>query len=162
MWIVRPIYLRDCVGLRQFVLRILAQQFAVKLLLAIAVAIVISDSHETPHPAVLRDPLSAFVLIVLIAPIVETLLLQAAPIETCRGLRRSKWVQFLSGWLPFAALHFPLGVAAGVAGFVGGAFFTHTYLECRSRSWWSSVGTTVTTHSLHNLVVFPLLLIMSG
>ena len=100
---------------------------------------------------------------VIFAPPLETLLLQAAPIEILRAFRMPRVLQFLIGSVPFAALHFPGGVAAGIgAGVVGGIFFSHTYLECRSRSWWTAAWATTATHSLHNLIVLPLALAMFG
>src|SRR5687768_1903824 len=91
MWILLPIHLRQCAGLRQFVLRMLAQPFAVKVLVAIAIVLAIPNLPATDHSAKLGDPLFAFIVIVLLAPIIETLLLQALPIETCRATRKAKW-----------------------------------------------------------------------
>jgi hypothetical protein len=148
--------------LKQFVFRILVQQFAVKVLVAIAVVAVLPDARTADRSTVLREPVLAAILLVLVAPIAETLLLQTAPIEISRALRGRRALQFAAGSVPFAALHFIGGIASGVAaGVVGGAYFAHTYLECRPRSWWTASWVTAMTHGLHNLIVVPVLLLMA-
>ncbi len=156
-WLLRPVRLQSCRGARQFIFRILVQQFAVKVAVAVPVGFLIPDNAPQAHADLLGNPLLALIVLCLVAPPFETLLLQAAPIEILRALRRSRRLQFLFGAAPFAALHFLQGTASGIgAGIVGGAFFSYTYLECRSRSWWTSLWVTTATHSLHNLVVLPL------
>ena len=110
----------------------------------------------------LRDPALALFVLVVVAPPVETLLLQTLPIELLRVLRAPRIGQLLAGTVPFAALHFIGGVASGIAaGVVGGLFFSHTYLECRPRSWWTATWVTAVTHCLHNLIVLPVALALA-
>ena len=155
-WLLRPIRLQGCRGPWQFILRILTQQFAVKVAVGLCIGFLLPDEVH-PHAEILRNPLLAFFLIVIWAPPIETLLLQAAPIELLRVFRLPRVLQFIVGSVPFALLHFPGGAAAGIgAGVVGGLFFSHTYLECRTRSWWTAAWVTTVTHSLHNLIVLPL------
>ncbi|MFA5863975.1 MAG: CPBP family glutamic-type intramembrane protease [Phycisphaerae bacterium] len=157
MWLLRPIRLDYCTGIRQFMFRILVQQFALKGLLAIFIVSLIPDAGVADHGPLNRQPLLAFFVFVLVAPPLETLLFQVVTIETMRTFKRSRLFQFLAGSVPFAALHFVGGVASGIAaGMVGGIFFSHTYLECRNKSWWTSTWVTTVTHSLHNLIVFPI------
>jgi hypothetical protein len=153
----KPIRLANCLGKWPFIYRILIQQFVVKIALAIPVGLLFHDSPSKTQIELFRDPVVAFIVVVLLAPPLETLLLQSAPIELLRALRRSRTLQFLFGAVPFAALHFFDGVGAGVtAGIVGGLFFSHAYLECRVQSWWTAIWVTTAIHGLHNLVVLPL------
>lgn len=159
-WLLRPIRLERCRSARQFIGRILVQQFLAKVALSIPVGILFQDDSNA-QAELLRTPLVAFVAMVLVAPPLETLLLQAAPIELLRAFRRSRAWQFLFGAVPFALLHFPQGIGVGVgAGVVGGLFFSYTYLEGRNRSAWSALWITTVTHALHNLIVLPLALLM--
>jgi len=161
MWIFRPVRLRHCASLRQFVFRILTQQFAVKIIVALSIVALVpeADSRKT----IIKDPLIAVVSIVFLAPILETLLFQTLPIELSRLFNRPLIFQFFAGMIPFAGVHFLGGVVSGVAaGVVGGIFFCYTYLECRSTSWWKSTWVTTVTHGLHNVIVLPVLLVMAS
>ncbi|MHC1767654.1 MAG: CPBP family glutamic-type intramembrane protease [Verrucomicrobiia bacterium] len=156
-WFFKPIHLANCPGKRSFIFRILIQQFAVKIFLSIPVAVLVEEGPSKAQLDLFRDPLLAFIAVILVAPPLETLLLQSAPIELLRALRRSWTAQFLFGAVPFAALHFLDGVMSGVsAGIVGGLFFSYAYLECRAQSWWTAIWVTTAIHALHNLVVLPL------
>lgn len=159
-WLFRPVHLDCCIGPWQFIRRVLAQQFGVKIIVAIAIGILIPDAKDANNEAFKLNPFLMGAILVFVAPMFETLLLQAAPIEILRALRRSKRLQFLLGSIPFAALHFPNGAASGIAaGIVGGMFFSYTYLECRNRSWWTAVWVTTATHAIHNLICLPVLII---
>ena len=158
MWVFRPVRLRRCASLRQFVFRILIQQFAVKIIVALFIVLLVPEAG-TPK-AVITDPLLIVVSVVFLAPTLETLLFQTVPIEVSRLLNRSLVFQFFAGVIPFAGVHFLSGLVYGIAGgVVGGVFFCHTYLECRSTSWWKSTWVTILTHGLHNLIVLPVLFV---
>ena len=157
MWLLRPVRLKECANLWQFIRRILTQQFLVKILVAILLALLVPEDTSTQPDFILQDPLFALVAILILAPVFETLVLQSLTIESFRLLRRSRVAQFLAGMVPFAALHFFSGIHVGVAaGIVGGIFFSHAYLECRERSWWTSTKVTTATHFFHNLIVAPI------
>lgn len=160
MWLLRPVRLNECVNLWQFIRRILTQQFAVKIVVAVPLGLLIPEVSSEQPDFIREDPLFALVAILLIAPIFETLVLQGLTIESFRLFRRSRLAQFLAGMIPFAALHFFSGIHVGVAaGVVGGIFFSHAYLECRDRSWWTSTKVTTATHFFHNLIVVPIALL---
>ena len=130
-----------------------------KVLVGIVIGFLLPDAGLADRTELLRQPFLAFFVLVILCPPIETLLLQGAPIEVLRGLRRSRRLQLLLGSLPFAALHFVGGIGSGVAaGIVGGVFFSHTYLECRSKSWWTSAWVTTARHSLHNLICLAVIL----
>jgi hypothetical protein len=160
MWILKPIRLRNCASLRQFILRIMAQHFAVKIIVAISIGLatgLIAPQIGEPK-IVIPNPIAAIIGIIFISPIVETLLLQTLMIELTRRFNRSVLTQFCAGMIPFALLHFFAGIIAGIAaGIVGGVFFSYTYLECREESWRKATIVTCITHFLHNLIALPLM-----
>ena len=161
MWIFRPVRLRRCASLWQFVFRILAQQFAVKIIVALFIVSLAPEAANSK--TVVTDPPIAIVVLVFFAPMLETLLFQTLPIELTRWLNRPHVFQFFAGMIPFAGIHFLGGLASGIAaGVVGGIFFSYTYLECRSTSWWKSTWVTTLIHGLHNVIVLPVFLVMAS
>ena len=91
---------------------------------------------------------------IVVAPLLETILLQTFPVMVARRLRAGFWVQVVAGMGLFAATHFALGVAAGLmAGVAGGFYFSFTYVHWRQESLSSAVWMTAATHGLHNLVI---------
>lgn len=113
--------------------------------------ILIFDLH--PRPVDFSDVRFLFAA-VIIAPVFETILCQTFPVMLARRLGAGFWTQVVAGMGLFAALHFPLGVAAGLAaGVVSGFYFSFTYVHWRQESLSAAVWMTVATHSLHNLVL---------
>lgn len=162
-WLSRPVRLVDCLGARQFITRITLQKFAANVLVALPLSLLGSGKH---HPVVDTDfsiPHNfwrAALAVAVIAPIFETLLLQTAPIEIARAIRLPRMVQFLMGAIPFAALHFPMGIKMGIgAGIVGGLFLSHAYLEARNCSVGSAVWITMMIHLIQNLIFMSCLLL---
>ncbi len=79
----------------------------------------------------------AIVLILLLAPIFETLFFQTILIGLARLFRRSFRSQVLVSAIPFALIHFPEGVAVGVgAGVIGGLYLAYTYAHWARKSFW--------------------------
>ncbi len=98
-------------------------------------------------------------LTVFFAPVIETLLLQAIPIALARLARAGFQVQVLASMVPFAALHFLEGAAAGVgAGVIGGFYFAFTYAHWRERSRWTAIWTTTVCHGIHNAMAVSMML----
>jgi len=165
MWILKPIRLRKCISLRQFIIRIMAQHFAVKLIVGIIIGLTIGlVAPQAGEPKiVITNPIITIIALVFISPIFETLLLQTLPIELARRFNRSVYTQFCAGMIPFALLHFAAGITAGIAaGVVGGVFFSYAYLECREESWKKATVVTCINHFIHNLVVLPLMFAMAS
>ena len=161
MWILRPIRLKNCAHLRQFILRLVTQYFVVKLIVALFLAFVLQDIDNTE--IIVTHPLAIIVIFVFVVPIVETLLLQTFMIELSRRLRYPISVQFCAGMIPFALLHFQAGIATGIAaGVIGGVFFSYAYLECRGDSWWKATGVTCVTHHIHNVICTPIMYAMAS
>jgi hypothetical protein len=99
-----------------------------------------------------------FLVAVLIAPVVETMLAQALPIFVVRKFGGSFRVQIIISAVLFAACHFPEGVVAGIsAGVIGGFYFGFTYAHWREKSRWASFWVTATSHAIHNGIVVGLL-----
>jgi hypothetical protein len=92
--------------------------------------------------------------VVIIAPILETLLLQALPVRIAQIFTRRFSVHLLVGWLPFAALHFFKGFEAGIAaGVVGGYYVAFTYAVWVRHSHRKAIIVTIAMHALGNLIV---------
>ena len=98
-------------------------------------------------------------LMLLVAPPLETLLFQAFPIFIVRLFKGSKHYQVLASTVLFSAAHFPEGIATGVsAGVVGGLYFAFAYAHCRENSRWEAFWVTALCHAIHNGIAFLLLL----
>jgi hypothetical protein len=103
-----------------------------------------------------------FVILLLVAPPLETLAFQAFPIFMVRVLKRSIRTQILVSMLLFSAAHFPEGIVTGVsAGVIGGLYFAFAYAHWRTQSRWLSFWITTICHGIHNGIGF-VLLVVSG
>jgi hypothetical protein len=99
-----------------------------------------------------------FLLIVVIAPVAETLLFQALPIFVARKFNASFSWQIISSMAIFAGLHFLDGILAGIAsGMVGGFYFAFTFAHWRQKSRWTAFWVTAVSHALNNATAFALL-----
>jgi hypothetical protein len=103
---------------------------------------------------------SVFVMLVLVAPPLETLVFQAFPIFVVRSLKGSLPIQIAVSTVLFAACHFPEGIAVGIsAGVIGGSYFGFAYAHWRSISRWQPLWITTVAHGIHNLIAFVLLVV---
>ena len=112
-----------------------------------------------PKPGILDLPvLEASVLLLVFAPLVETLIFQAFPIFIVRVLKGSIRAQILISTLLFSAVHFPQGIASGVAaGVICGLYLAFAYAHWRTRSRWQSFWITAVCHAIHNGILFTFL-----
>lgn len=102
----------------------------------------------------------AFVVLLLVAPLIETLVFQAFPIFIVRVWKGSVRTQILVSTLLFSAAHFPEGIVTGVsAGVIGGLYFAFAYAHWRIQSRWQSFWITTVCHGIHNGIVFVLLVV---
>lgn len=104
-----------------------------------------------------------FVVIVVVAPLLETLLFQALPVFIARKCRTTLKTQIIVATIVFAVMHLAEGIAAFVAaGIIGGAYFGFAYAfwrqSSRSKAFWVTAG----GHSIHNAIAFVLLLVEMG
>ncbi|MHC4890038.1 MAG: hypothetical protein ACYTEO_11330, partial [Planctomycetota bacterium] len=68
-----------------------------------------------------------FIVIVLMAPVIETFICQAFPIFVARVFRASFRIQVFVSMVVFAVPHFGYGIASGIcAGITGGFYFGFT------------------------------------
>jgi hypothetical protein len=103
---------------------------------------------------------SVFIMLVLAAPPLETLVFQAFPIFIVRLLKGSLPIQILTSTILFAACHFPEGVAVGIsAGGIGGFYFAFAYAHWRRTSRWQALWIATAAHGIHNLIAFCLLVV---
>jgi hypothetical protein len=129
---------------------------------SLVAAVLLSLFIDVPRREILDFSIaSAFFLLVIAAPVLETLLLQALPIFIVRLLKGSMCTQILVSAALFAACHFPEGVVTGVsAGVIGGLYFAFAYTRWRTMSRWQAFWVTALAHSIHNIIVFLLLVIL--
>jgi len=91
------------------------------------------------------------IIIVILAPIFETLLLQALPVAIARWRKAGFKVQILASLIPFTLAHLPEGVAVGIgAGLIGGFYLAFNYVHWRERSIWTALWTTTLAHAIRN------------
>lgn len=140
-----------------FCWRIAIEGLAVSLLCALALSQLFPDLHRE----VLDWSAAAiFMVIVVLAPVFETLLLQALPIFIARKLKAPFAVQVLASAVVFAALHFLDGISAGIcAGIVGGFYFAFTFAHWREKSRWTAFWVTALSHAIHNAAAFVMLVL---
>lgn len=101
-----------------------------------------------------------FILMTVVAPILETLLFQALPIFIVRRLKGSFGLQIAISTLLFSLAHLPEGLITGIsAGLIGGLYFAFAYAYWRKRSRWKAFRVTAVAHSIHNGIAFLLLLL---
>ena len=100
------------------------------------------------------------VLVCVVAPILETLLLQTLPVAIMRACRQRFWIQVVASTGPFAALHFPVSFSTGIgAGLAGGFYFASTYVHWREKSLAHAIWMTAATHAARNTLLVALLLL---
>lgn len=97
------------------------------------------------------------VLAILVAPWLETLLLQMLPVGLARLCGAGRSVQLILSMVVFAALHFIEGVGTGLAaGIVLGFYLAFTYTHWRRHSRTRAFWMTTAQHMIHNTVAVML------
>jgi uncharacterized membrane protein YeaQ/YmgE (transglycosylase-associated protein family) len=106
---------------------------------------------------------SIFLVVVLIAPPLETLLAQALPIFVARKLKASFRVQVIVSTVIFTVCHIMEGFIATIAaGLVGGFYFGFTYAYWRQKSRWTGFWVTALSHAIHNAIAVGLFALLGG
>ena len=142
-----------------FCWRIAIESVVVSLTAALVVVLALPMELETSRALEDLPYFQFFLLGVVIAPIVETLLFQALPVAVMRLFKAGFRWQVFAATVLFAAAHFTEGVAVGVgAGLIGGFYFAFTYVHWRERSRWTALWTTTVCHGIHNAIAILLLL----
>jgi len=101
-----------------------------------------------------------FVFIVILAPVFETLIMQALPIYIARKLHASFRTQVIAATTVFTLCHLAEGIAAIIAaGIIGGFYFSFAYAHWRKQSRWQAFWVTGAAHAIHNSIAFAFMLI---
>ncbi len=107
--------------------------------------------------------LSAWQLIVaacLVAPIVETVLLQTLPVALMRAWGQRFWIQVIASAGLFAAPHFGESLGTGLGtGLAGGFYFAFTYVHWREKSLSHAFWMTATSHAARNTLAVVVMLL---
>lgn len=140
-----------------FCWRIAVESLVVSLFVAVFLSVLNAPERQLPDWQ--RSEIAAFA--VLIAPPVETLVMQALPIFIARILKGSFGVQILAGTVVFSLFHIPEGIATFIsAGIVGGFYFSFAYARSRRKSRWKAFWVTALSHAIHNGIAFMILLLL--
>jgi hypothetical protein len=95
---------------------------------------------------------------IVIAPLLETLLLQLLPIAATRACGASRWTQMIVSIILFAFPHFLVSPGVGLAaGLVGGFYFAFAFTHWQRRSLSRAYWMTVAQHAIHNTFATVLL-----
>ena len=130
----------------------------------LAAALLVSIFGEGTPRELQKLPIGAlFVFLIIVAPPIETLALQAFPIFIVRLLKGSIRTQILISTVLFAACHFPEGLVPGIsAGIIGGFYFGFSYAHWRTKSRWKSLWITTVCHGIHNGIALILIVIFEN
>ncbi len=108
------------------------------------------------YPTGIEDIVLEALLLLVLAPIFETLELQALPIFIARKLKAGLGVQVLVSGALFAATHFLLNedpIASGLAaGVPGGLYLGFAYAYWCRKSHWTAMWVTAVSHALANVI----------
>lgn len=162
-WVIRlfPPWLRQhFANYRQrkpwdFCRRIGVESFLVSLVIAILLDILGSPPRD------IKIDVVVFVFLgIVIAPIIETLVLQALPIWIARLCKLSFTTQVCISATLFALMHIPEGIATFIsAGIIGGFYFAFAYAHWREKGRWVAFWVTAGAHAIHN---FPIILMLAA
>ena len=143
-----------------FAWRIALESSFVGLAIALALYLLgVSTTHTLPYRNLGEFILSAIIL----APILETFLLQSLPVGIIRLFNGSPTIQWVTTTLVFLLPHLPGGLIAALAGgLTGGLYLGYTYIFWRSHSFLKAVTTTIIAHTLHNVVVGAIIAASGG
>lgn len=98
------------------------------------------------------------VMALFVAPILETVFLQAIPVAIVRWLDLRDAMRWIVIVTPFAVGHFYNSFTSGVsAGIVAGAYFGVCYWIYRRQSYWRAIVVTTCVHFLRNAIACSLL-----
>lgn len=135
-----------------FCWRIAVEGLIISLLCALALSYLFPDLHREVLD---WSAAEIFLVIVVLAPVFETLLLQALPIFIARKLKAPFAVQVLASTVVFAALHFLEGISTGIA--AGGFYFAFTFAHWRQKARWTAFWVTAVSHAFNNATAFTFL-----
>lgn len=104
-----------------------------------------------------KSRLNIFFLVVIFAPIFETLLFNVAPVKLLQLLFKNKYIILLLASLVFSLIH-TYSLAYLIITYIGGLSFNFFYMTSEKRKGFAfSITFTVLLHALYNLVGFLLI-----
>ena len=126
-----------------------AERVLVTVLSGIVVSSVFNMADRTDLEA--YSDLQLVVMVVGVAPIIETLIFQSLPCAVAKACSWSFTTQVMLCWLPFAFAHLPSGSGTFIcAGMVSGFYLAVTYVRLRTRSFLTAFSLTCASHALLN------------
>ena len=101
-----------------------------------------------------------FILLVISAPLIETLIFQTIPISIIKWFKISFSIQIFISFLLFAVAHFFVGWQVGIsAGIIAGFYLAFTYAHWINKSHLTAFWTTALSHSIRNFIAFIFIII---
>lgn len=92
------------------------------------------------------------------APLIETIVFQLPFCELARKLGLRQWLQVSVSAVPFAAVHFLIGIPTGIlAGAILGFYLSYIYISYRQVSAAMAFCTTVIFHGTNNMILLALI-----
>lgn len=120
-----------------------------------------TDSVEIPQKSI-NDygKVGAFLITTIASPFLETLIGQWLPLLLAKWAKRPPPTRILWSAVFFSILHISNGPASVIQTFFVGWVLASCFLFCRKHSWAKAYRVTSLAHSIHNLVVFILFLLL--
>jgi hypothetical protein len=126
--------------------RVTLETFLITVTVAILIGLLGVEDRE-----IKKDFETFAISAILIAPWLETLLLQMLPVGLARLCGAGRSVQLILSMIVFAALHFMGSLASGLGpGIVGGFYLAFTYTHWRRHSRTRAFWMTTAQHMIHN------------
>jgi uncharacterized protein len=98
---------------------------------------------------------------IIVAPFIETLVFQVIPVSITIKNKKSVVIQLLSSMCPFSIVHLvQYGLIGLVSGVIGGYYLSLSYIIWRKRNNKYAFLLTTLTHSLYNLIILIIYLIV--
>lgn len=136
-----------------FIVAIAVESFAITAITYSAIEYVFLIKGADPFSG--WSPTLFFVVAVLIAPVLETLVFQSLVFLALKKTHIRGWIFWLAMITPFALVHSQFSISRGVGvGVVGGLYLAVCYVLARRRySFFYAFAITASAHSLRNLIV---------
>ena len=152
---------------RRFIIEMLVLSFLLKIVAIVPVTLLVLGNLIDPdfgnveqRAMELGMPLMLFSALV-IAPPLETVLLQWFPIWICSLFAKKNIWKIGIPSLFFASLHSVYGVGAALGVFFPGVIFAFSFIVKRKESRWKAFWVTSIIHCAHNAVVLLLFVLFS-
>jgi hypothetical protein len=126
--------------------------FAVAALLVVSVVaplVPLGAHHVEP-----TEDLLSMVVALVIAPLLETLVLQMGPAAMVRAFGGGERVVFLAASIPFGLIHLGIALRAGAATLLLGGFLALSFVVWSRRSFKQAYWMTAAVHAVYNLLIF--------